>query len=142
MMLRGKSATVSRMRRWAAFTSILAVGALCVGRSQAHHAFASVFDPEQPVSLIGTIIGVEWTNPHAWCFIDVENGAGEPEKWELELGSPNNLKRLGWTRETLIPGMVVHIRGYRARDGSSRAAISDLKVPSGTLLSADQTALE
>jgi hypothetical protein len=39
--------------------------------------------------------------------------------WELELGSPNQLMRRGWTRNSLKPGDMISVEGYRAKDGSN-----------------------
>jgi len=84
----------------------------------AHHSFAAEFDGSKPIELRGIVTKVEWTNPHTYFFIEVENDAGEYEEWALEMGSPNGLMRRGWTRNTLEIGTDVMVRGTRARDGS------------------------
>jgi hypothetical protein len=107
-------------------------------RALAHHSFASVFDRERQVVLTGTVSRVEWMNPHTWFYIDIENGDGGAEQWALELGSPNNLIRHGWTRDTLVPGQSVKVTGYRARDGSFTAAVREVTLASGEPLSGAQ----
>ncbi len=107
-------------------------------RAVAHHSFASVFDRERQVVLTGTVSRVEWMNPHTWFYIDVENADGGAEQWALELGSPNNLIRHGWTRDTLKPGQSVKVTGYRARDGSFTAAVREVTLASGEPLSGAQ----
>jgi hypothetical protein len=109
-------------------------------RALAHHSFASVFDRERRVVLTGTVSRVEWMNPHTWFYIDVENADGGAEQWALELGSPNNLIRHGWTRDTLGPGQSVKVTGYRARDGSFTAAVREVTLASGEPLSGAQDA--
>jgi hypothetical protein len=84
----------------------------------AHHSFAAVFDDNLPVDLEGEVTKIEWANPHIWVYLDVMNTAGEVENWQCEGGTPNSLRRLGWSRETLREGDPVHIEGWRARDGS------------------------
>jgi hypothetical protein len=108
------------------------------GRAFAHHSFASVFDRERPVALSGTVSRVEWMNPHTWFYIVVENADGVAEQWALELGSPNNLIRHGWTRHTLALGQSVKVTGYRARDGSFTAAVREVTLASGEPLSGAQ----
>jgi hypothetical protein len=88
----------------------------------AHHSFPAQYDADKPVTLTGTITNVEWTNPHIFIYIDVENEAtGTVDNWALELGGPNTLLRLGWKRDSLGAGDVIIVEGSRARDGSNLA---------------------
>jgi hypothetical protein len=102
---------------------ILAAAGVLVGALPvfAHHSFAAEFDVKQPVSLTGTVTKVEWANPHAWLYIDVKDESGKVTNWGLELGAPNGLMRLGWSRNSLKPGDVITVEGTRAKDGSSIA---------------------
>lgn len=102
--------------------------------SAAHHSFAAVFDPEQPVELSGTVTGIEWMNPHVWFYIDVEGGNGAIENWGFEMGSPNGLIRRGWNHQSLQVGHVVTVAGVRARDGSQRAAVRTVTLSDGRSL--------
>jgi len=85
----------------------------------AHHSFAAQFDAEKPIELTGTVTKVEWRNPHAWFYIDVEDDDGNVENWGMELGSPNLLMRKGWNRSAMKVGDAVTVAGYLARDGSN-----------------------
>ena len=87
----------------------------------AHHSFVASFDENKPVSLTGTVTKVEWTNPHIWFFIDVENPDGTVTNWGLEMGSPNFLMRAGWRRDSMKVGDVVDVEGHQARDETSNA---------------------
>jgi hypothetical protein len=91
---------------------------LLAQQSQAHHSFAAEFDADKPIRLHGVVVKVDWTNPHTYFYIEVENDDGSYEEWALEMGSPNGLMRRGWTRDTLQIGTEVLVRGTRARDGS------------------------
>jgi hypothetical protein len=94
------------------------LGAAVSAHALAHHSFAAEFDGNVPINLHGIVTKVDWTNPHTYIFIEVENEAGDVEEWGLEMGSPNGLMRRGWTRNTLEIGTEVIITGTRARDGS------------------------
>ena len=87
----------------------------------AHHSFVASFDENKPVTLTGTVTKVEWTNPHIWFFIDVENPDGTVTNWGLEMGSPNFLMRAGWRRDSMKVGDVVDVEGHQARDETSNA---------------------
>src|SRR4030095_5227636 len=87
----------------------------------AHHAFAAEFDANKPVTMKGTVTKMEWLNPHVWLYMDVKQQNGTTENWAFEAGTPNVLFRRGFTRQSLLPGTVGVIDGYRATDGSRRA---------------------
>ena len=97
---------------------LMASLALCaVGTAFAHHSFAAEFDITKPVTLVGKVTKLEWTNPHAYVFVDVADAkTGAVTNWEIEMGSPNGLTRLGWTRNLVKPGDGVTIDGYLGRN--------------------------
>ena len=88
----------------------------------AHHSFSAEFDANAPVEVTGAVQKIEWLNPHVWFFMDVEDDEGDVTSWAMEMGSPNQLVRAGWTRRTMSIGDVVTVRGSRARDGSDTAS--------------------
>jgi hypothetical protein len=86
----------------------------------AHHAFTAQYDAEARTELTGVIVKVEWLNPHAYFYIDVENEeTGEVTTWACELGSPVSMMRQGWTRQSLVLGDILVVEGALARDGSA-----------------------
>jgi hypothetical protein len=87
----------------------------------AHHAFSAEFDADKPVKLTGSVTKLEWTNPHAWIYLDVKDASGKVANWGFELASPNGLMRNGWTRFSLKPGDIVTVEGSRAKNGSTNA---------------------
>jgi len=93
-----------------------------VASVSAHHSFGAQYDSDKPVLLQGIVTRVDWTNPHARFYIDVEDATGEITNWNMELSSPNILKRNGWNRDSLEVGDVVAVQGSMARDGSKMAS--------------------
>jgi hypothetical protein len=119
---------------------IVVVAGLALGLSvtvaslSAHHAFAAEFDANKPLQMKGTVTKMEWLNPHVWLYMDVKMPNGTVENWAFEAGTPNVLFRRGFTRKSLLPGTVVIIDGYRAKDGSRRANGRDLTFEDGKKL--------
>jgi Family of unknown function (DUF6152) len=111
----------------------------------AHHSFTAEYDATKPIELTGTVTKVEWMNPHARFYLDVKDASGTVTNWELELGSPNGLMRLGWTRHSLKPGDVVTVSGSLAKDGSKLANARKVtladgrKVFAGSALDSDKS---
>ena len=102
--------------------------------TSAHHSFAAEFDRDQPIEVTGTVTRVEWTNPHARFYLDVENPDGETVIWNFELTTPNILIRRGWTRNSLQRGDVVTVNGFRAKNNPYVGNASDVVLADGTNL--------
>jgi len=80
-----------------------------------HHSFFAEYSRDLPVTITGTVSLLEWTNPHARLYVDAPDENGEIVHWNLELGPPNGLMRLGWRRDSLAPGTVVTVEGFRSK---------------------------
>jgi hypothetical protein len=103
--------------------------------AQAHHSFA-MFDQTQKVTLKGKVTEFQWTNPHAFIHLEVP-GTGAAEVWEIELNSPNNLKRQGWKSSSLKAGDQITLQTYPLRDMSDHKGglFITLTLADGTVLS-------
>jgi hypothetical protein len=113
-------------------TVVLLMGAIPV---RAHHAFGGEFDANRPVLLKGSVVKVEWVNPHAWIHIAVKQPDGKTEVWMVEGGSPNSLLRQGITKNSLPVGTEIVVDGYQARDHTlKRANGRNITYPDGRKL--------
>src|SRR5215471_4444856 len=99
--------------------SLAVVAALAAGsiRMSAHHAFAAEFDATKPIKLKGTVVKMEWINPHTWLHIDVKQANGKTERWMIEGGPPNALYRRGFNKDSLPVGSEILVEGFQAKDG-------------------------
>ena len=116
------------------YVAAAAFGLAVVAPVQAHHAFASEFDANRPVKITGTLVKVDWTNPHSWFHFDVKNADGTVERWQIETGGPGALTRRGFTKDYLKPGTEVLIEGYMSKGIPRRANGRTLKYPDGRTL--------
>lgn len=99
--------------------AVLALGA-CVPIG-AHHSFAAEYDNKTPMKVTGAVTKIDWSNPHVYFYIDVEDAAGKVTNWAMEMGAPGALRGRGWTRTTLKIGDVVTVEASPAKDGSKHA---------------------
>ena len=99
--------------------------------AQSHHSFSAVFDATQPVAVTGTIVRVEWLNPHIWFYVEVDEPDGGVTEWAFSGAPPGVLMRRGITKDVLAPGTTVNVEGFRSRDGSNNASGGSVTLPDG-----------
>jgi hypothetical protein len=105
------------------------------GSAQAHHSGA-MFDRSKQLTITGTVKEFNWTNPHASFAVEVMKADGEGELWGVEMNSPNNLVREGWTRTTLNAGDKVSVLINPLRDGKPGGVYVGITLPSGKYIGA------
>jgi len=118
-------------------SALVLISAICLSsvRSvQCHHAFSAEYAAEKPVQLKGTLVKWEMINPHSWFHVDVKSPDGRVETWMIEGGSPNQLIRLGVTKNSLPVGTELLVDGYQAKDGSLKAVGRNFTLPDGRRL--------
>ena len=129
----------SRLLKLAASAGMLMAAALPMA---AHHSFSAEFDASKQLTLEGTVVQMEWVNPHSWLTIDVPKPDGTVDRWRLEGGSPSVLLRLGWNRDSLPTGTKIKVTAFQAKDGSLRGSTRDIEFPDGRKLAAGSSATD
>ena len=114
-------------RVWLSIPVLMAMTAPALG----HHSETAEFDQDNPVKVTGTIVKVEWLNPHVWFYVDVKDEQGKVTTWGFSAAPPGALMRRGITKEALQLGAVVNVEGSRARDGSNNASGRRVTFPDG-----------
>ena len=97
----------------------------------AHHSFAAEFDANRPLKLRGTVVQMDWVNPHSWIHLDVKKEDGAVERWMVEGPTPNTLLRRGFTKDSLRNGTEVIVEGFQAKNGARRLNGRDVMLPDG-----------
>ncbi len=112
----------------------LALVLLSGSLASAHHSFA-MFDQTRTLELKGVVKDFQWTNPHAFIHLDVPAKSGVVETWDIELNSPNNLKRQGWRADSLKTGDKVVLVTNPLRDTSKKGGLFvGITLPDGSVL--------
>jgi len=107
------------------------IGVLIAARpARAHHSTA-MYDMANPKTVRGTVTRFEWTNPHAFIFLEVKDEKGAAVEWEIEMMSLNHLRSYGWVRTTVKPGDVVSAVGAPARNGAPSMIAGVVELPDG-----------
>jgi len=101
----------------------------------AHHSIAAMYDEKKPVTLKGAVAAYEWENPHVFIYMEADAGSGSAN-WAVELPSRIELKRVGWTRDSVKAGDSITVEASPARDGSKKVWAKSVTLPSGKKLSA------
>jgi hypothetical protein len=101
------------------------------GSTYGHHGFVSWFDMSRSTTVKGTVTSFDWTNPHAYIYLDVKGEKGAIEKWSAELGALGMLARASWRRDTLKPGDEITAIGNPAKDGKPLMHLSKIVFANG-----------
>jgi Family of unknown function (DUF6152) len=112
--------------------AFVAIAAVCfAAQGQAHHSFA-MFDHEKMITVSGTLIEFEWTNPHCWLHVGVADAAtGRTLDWAFEMGSIGQVTQQGWKTDTVKPGDKITIEAYPMKDGSRGGQYQGAKLSDG-----------
>jgi hypothetical protein len=92
----------------------------------AHHGFDTEYDAKKHVKLTGVVTMVSWTNPHMRVYIDVAGPDGKVTNWNMELTSPNTIRRQGWGPDDLKAGDMVIFEGFGGKVVESRGSLQTI----------------
>ena len=95
----------------------------------AHHVWP--VDRSQEITVKGTVMGYNWSNPHVMIALEVKENDGKVEKWNVGGPSTARMAGNGWDRNTLKQGDVITAVGYRFTDGSNILRLEKVVVSSG-----------
>jgi Family of unknown function (DUF6152) len=104
---------------------------LAAGPAVAHHSFA-MFDYNKDVTIVGQVKELRWTNPHIHILVNVPDNKGGTAEWDVEGGTPGNLRRQGWSRDVVKPGDKISIVIHPMKDGTNGGQLVKANKGDGT----------
>jgi hypothetical protein len=99
---------------WVPVLVILALVSV-VAPLSAHHSWPVSF--ERLITVKGTVIDFQWTNPHPMMTLEVQASDGRTERWLIGGPAINRMEANGWTKGTVKPGDVITGIGFQFADG-------------------------
>ena len=99
----------------------------------AHHSY-SAFDASRTVTLEGSVVSFQWSNPHSWLQVLAPGPTHAPVTWDLETMGPAVLAQRGILPKTLKPGDKVQVIMNPRRDGSNGGGLVRVTLADGRVL--------
>lgn len=103
------------------------------GSVWAHHSPSAIFDMSKKFTLSGTLIKVDWINPHIVVFIDAKKDDGSVENWKFESNPPSWFRRVSLARDDFAKaiGQTITVEGVRAKNGELYGYLLKVTFPDG-----------
>jgi hypothetical protein len=120
------------IRSLPSLAAAVAIGATAL-TAAAHHSFA-IFDHTRTLTLQGTVLSFQWTNPHGYIELDVGGDSPDAARYTVELTSINMLRRAGWKSSDVHAGDDVTAVIAPLLNGDRGGLLLELKVPDGRTL--------
>jgi hypothetical protein len=106
----------------------------CLPPAIAHHGFGAHFDPEQYVTMDGTVTGFEFLNPHSYVYFQSADETGEmTDRW-CELNAQTQLRRKGISQTSFSNGDQVRIQGFLSRNDPLGCYLASVRLADGSVL--------
>ena len=93
----------------------------------AHHGFDTEYDASKKFTFTGVVQKVEWQNPHMRVYVDVTDASGKVTTWNMEMTSPNTVRRQGWGPKDLVAGEKVTFTTYGGKVVETRGSLVSIK---------------
>ena len=103
------------------------VAMLFAAQTSAHHGFGS-FDRSKEIEVEGTVIDLDFVNPHSYVNFNSVGPDGAVIEMRCEMRAANVLRRSGWSRDMFPAGVHIVITGRPHRDDPSSCYAETLAI--------------
>src|SRR5262245_9390001 len=90
--------------------------ALASAAAHAHHG-APGYDTSQMVEVDGTVVRLDWKNPHIYFTLETKGEDGQLRRFTIEGGTLSRVRAAGLTREQLAVGTHARVHGFAKQKG-------------------------
>ena len=114
---------------------LLSLGVLTTGSApvSAHHGNAAYAD-EITEFKQATVTKFAWANPHTLISFDAKDAKGTVLHMVVETAAPQALRLIGWANTSLMPGDVITVRMYVAKNGNPAGRLQKIILADGSEL--------
>ena len=115
------------------FLWVAAVVVTLAAPAFAHHSFA-MFDYNKEITITGSVKELQWTNPHIHLLVNAPDAKGVMAEFDIEGGTPGNLRRQGWSRDVVKPGDKISVVIRPLKNGDNGGQLISAKKGDGTAI--------
>ena len=113
---------------------VATVGVLAVsGPALAHHGNAA-YDDKITEFKQAKVTQFAWANPHALINFDAMDAKGKLVHMVVETAAPQALRLIGWSKTSVMPGDVITVRMYVAKNGNPAGRLNKIVLADGSEL--------
>ena len=122
------------MKSYLFVAGALSLGLLTVSvPALAHHGNAAYAD-ELTEFKQATVTKFAWANPHALISFDAKDAKGNVVHMVVETAAPQALRLIGWDKTSVMPGDVITVRMYVAKNGNPAGRLQKIILADGAEL--------
>jgi Family of unknown function (DUF6152) len=123
------------MKSYLFVTGVLSLGLLATTSTPAfaHHGNAAYAD-EITEFKQATVTQFAWANPHALIYFDAKDANGKLVHMVVETAAPQALRLIGWAKASVMPGDVITVRMYVAKNGNPAGRLQKIILADGSEL--------
>jgi hypothetical protein len=103
---------------------------------RAHHSPSAIFEMGKRIAVTGTLLKIDWINPHIVLVMDAKGDGGKIDHWTFESNPPSWYRGVGLARADFAKaiGQVVTVEALRARNGTLFGYMQKITLPDGAIL--------
>jgi hypothetical protein len=106
---------------------------LAPSAAYAHHS-RGPYDLTKETVFEGTVVRLDWRNPHIMLTVETRDSDGRPRLQEIEVWAVSQARAMGLPREVMTPGAHVAVRANPGRRGPTARALGlDLRTEDGAV---------
>ena len=123
------------MKSYRFVTGVVSLGLLATvsATALAHHGNAAYAD-EITEFKQATVTKFAWANPHTLINFDAKDAKGEVVHMVVETAAPQALRLIGWGKASVMPGDVITVRMYVAKNGNPAGRLQKIILADGSEL--------